>query len=68
MVAEDPFEKPPNGKMDCKRDTNMDRNTKDRPRVQKEGETVAHLHLLWFSGQVKRELGADGIYRFGALA
>ncbi|QRF57169.1 MBL fold metallo-hydrolase [Variovorax sp. UC122_21] len=32
------------------------------------GETVAHLHLLWYSGQVKRELGADGIYRFGALA
>ncbi|MDM0006807.1 MBL fold metallo-hydrolase [Variovorax sp. J22G73] len=32
------------------------------------GETVAHLHLLWFSGQVKRELGKDGIYRFGAKA
>jgi glyoxylase-like metal-dependent hydrolase (beta-lactamase superfamily II) len=30
------------------------------------GEAVAHLHLLWFSGQVKRELGKDGIYRFGA--
>ena len=30
------------------------------------GETVAHLHLLWFEGQVKRELGTDGIYRFGA--
>jgi glyoxylase-like metal-dependent hydrolase (beta-lactamase superfamily II) len=29
------------------------------------GETVAHLHLLWFSGQVKRELGKDGVYRFG---
>jgi hypothetical protein len=29
---------------------------------------VAHLHLLWFSGQVKRELGKDGIYRFGAKA
>ncbi|RZI91922.1 MAG: MBL fold metallo-hydrolase [Variovorax sp.] len=29
------------------------------------GETVAHLHLLWFSGQVQRTLGADGIYRFG---
>jgi glyoxylase-like metal-dependent hydrolase (beta-lactamase superfamily II) len=32
------------------------------------GETVAHLHLLWFSGQVKRELGKDGIYRFGPQA
>ena len=32
------------------------------------GETVAHLHLLWFAGQVRRELGADGIYRFGAGA
>jgi len=30
------------------------------------GETVAHLHLLWFSGQLRRELGPDGIYRFGA--
>lgn len=29
------------------------------------GETVAHLHLLWFAGQVRRELGEDGIYRFG---
>src|SRR5437868_1274666 len=32
------------------------------------GETVAHLHLLWFSGQVQRRLGEDGIYRFGALS
>jgi glyoxylase-like metal-dependent hydrolase (beta-lactamase superfamily II) len=30
------------------------------------GESVAHLHLLWFAGQVKRELGKDGVYRFGA--
>ncbi|RYF32163.1 MAG: MBL fold metallo-hydrolase [Comamonadaceae bacterium] len=29
------------------------------------GETIAHLHLLWFSGQVQRTRGADGIYRFG---
>ena len=29
------------------------------------GETVAHLHLLWFSGQLQRRLGTDGIYRFG---
>ncbi|VTU30302.1 hydroxyacylglutathione hydrolase [Variovorax sp. SRS16] len=32
------------------------------------GETVAHLHLLWFSGQLQRRLGEDGIYRFGAAA
>ena len=29
------------------------------------GETVAHLHYLWFSGQLQRRLGADGVYRFG---
>lgn len=29
------------------------------------GETVAHLHYLWFSGQLRRTLGEDGIYRFG---
>jgi len=28
------------------------------------GETVAHLHLLWFGGQLLRTLGEDGIYRF----
>lgn len=28
------------------------------------GETVAHLHLLWFAGQLQRRLGDDGIYRF----
>ncbi|MDB5730487.1 MAG: metallo-beta-lactamase superfamily protein, partial [Variovorax sp.] len=30
------------------------------------GETVAHLHLLWFAGQLRRQRGGDGIYRFGA--
>ncbi|VWX57720.1 Hydroxyacylglutathione hydrolase [Burkholderiales bacterium 8X] len=29
------------------------------------GETIAHLHLLWFSGQLQRQLGTDGVYRFG---
>jgi glyoxylase-like metal-dependent hydrolase (beta-lactamase superfamily II) len=29
------------------------------------GESVAHFHLLWLSGQLTRTLGADGIYRFG---
>jgi hypothetical protein len=28
------------------------------------GESVAHLHMLWLDGQLRRELGADGIYRF----
>jgi glyoxylase-like metal-dependent hydrolase (beta-lactamase superfamily II) len=30
------------------------------------GEAVAHLHRLWFDGQLKRERCADGIYRFSA--
>ena len=30
------------------------------------GESVAHLHALWFAGTLKRSLGADGIYRFAA--
>jgi glyoxylase-like metal-dependent hydrolase (beta-lactamase superfamily II) len=29
------------------------------------GESVAHLHALWFAGQLERRLGADGVYRFG---
>jgi glyoxylase-like metal-dependent hydrolase (beta-lactamase superfamily II) len=29
------------------------------------GETVAHLHYLWFSGRLQRRRGADGVYRFG---
>jgi len=29
------------------------------------GETIAHLHLLWFSGQLQRRRGEDGVYRFG---
>lgn len=28
------------------------------------GEAVAHLHALWFQGQLTRNLGADGIWRF----
>ncbi len=28
------------------------------------GESVAHLHLLWLAGQLKRSLHKDGIYRF----
>ncbi|MET0542360.1 MAG: MBL fold metallo-hydrolase [Variovorax sp.] len=30
------------------------------------GETVAHLHLLRFAGQLKRTVDAQGVYRFGA--
>jgi len=28
------------------------------------GESVAHLHKLWLAGELRRELGADGVYRF----
>jgi glyoxylase-like metal-dependent hydrolase (beta-lactamase superfamily II) len=31
------------------------------------GEVVAHLHFLWFQGQLKREYGVDNIYRFSAI-
>jgi glyoxylase-like metal-dependent hydrolase (beta-lactamase superfamily II) len=32
------------------------------------GETVAHLHLLWFEGLLQRRKGEDGIYRFGVFS
>ena len=32
------------------------------------GETVAHLNMLMFDGQLKRTRGADGVYRFGLAA
>jgi hypothetical protein len=28
------------------------------------GEAVAHPHLLWFEGKLRRRLGEDGVYRF----
>jgi glyoxylase-like metal-dependent hydrolase (beta-lactamase superfamily II) len=31
------------------------------------GESVAHLHALWFSGKLRRERGIDGVYRFAAV-
>ena len=31
------------------------------------GETVAHLHLLWFEGLLQRRKGEDGVYRFGVF-
>jgi glyoxylase-like metal-dependent hydrolase (beta-lactamase superfamily II) len=30
------------------------------------GESVAHLHALWFAGQVRRQRGEDGVWRFAA--
>ena len=30
------------------------------------GEAIAHLHALWLKGDLRRELGADGVYRFTA--
>ncbi|MEO6279026.1 MBL fold metallo-hydrolase [Roseateles sp.] len=30
------------------------------------GEAIAHLHALWLKGELRRELGADGVYRFVA--
>jgi glyoxylase-like metal-dependent hydrolase (beta-lactamase superfamily II) len=30
------------------------------------GESVAHLHLLWFEGKLRRRLCEDGVYRFSA--
>jgi hypothetical protein len=30
------------------------------------GEAVAHLHALWYAGQLKRMHGTDGVMRFAA--
>ncbi|MFG6448828.1 MBL fold metallo-hydrolase [Roseateles sp. BYS180W] len=32
------------------------------------GEAIAHLHALWHQGRLQRQLGADGVYRFSAVA
>lgn len=32
------------------------------------GESIAHLHALWFQGQLTRRLDSDGIYRFSVSA
>ena len=32
------------------------------------GESIAHLHLLWHDGRLRRCVSDDGIYRFRALA
>ena len=31
------------------------------------GESVAHLHKLWFDGLLRRTRDADGVYRFSAV-
>ncbi len=31
------------------------------------GEAIAHLHRLWLQGALRRERGADGVYRFAAV-
>lgn len=31
------------------------------------GEALAHLHRLWLAGELQRERGADGVYRFSAV-
>jgi len=28
------------------------------------GESIAHLHALWFDGRLRREAGRDGVFRF----
>jgi hypothetical protein len=32
------------------------------------GESIAHMHALWYQGKLKRRLGEDGVYRFGLAA
>ncbi len=31
------------------------------------GESIAHLHALWYRGKLEREIGADGVIRFRTL-
>ena len=31
------------------------------------GESIAHLHALWFRGKLQRQRGADGIWRFATI-
>jgi glyoxylase-like metal-dependent hydrolase (beta-lactamase superfamily II) len=30
------------------------------------GESIAHLHYLWYEGKLERAMGVDGAWRFGA--
>jgi glyoxylase-like metal-dependent hydrolase (beta-lactamase superfamily II) len=31
------------------------------------GESIAHLHALWHAGELRRQLDADGVFRFSAV-
>jgi hypothetical protein len=31
------------------------------------GESIAHLHALWYAGKLERIFGADGVIRFRTL-
>ena len=31
------------------------------------GESIAHLHMLWRAGQLRRVRGTDGVIRFSAV-
>jgi hypothetical protein len=31
------------------------------------GESIAHLHALWFAGKVQRSLDPQGVFRFEAV-
>jgi glyoxylase-like metal-dependent hydrolase (beta-lactamase superfamily II) len=31
------------------------------------GESLAHLHALWYDGRLRREQGADGVFRFSPV-
>ena len=31
------------------------------------GESLAHLHALWFRGKLERTIGADGVIRFATV-
>jgi hypothetical protein len=30
------------------------------------GESIAHLHALWFEARLTRSKGSDGVFRFAA--
>ena len=42
----------------------FDRTFDDHHLLFAMGEAIAHLNALWLQGDLHRELGADGVYRF----
>jgi hypothetical protein len=32
------------------------------------GESIAHLHALWYQGKLERRVDADGVFRFESSA